>query len=130
METYNKYDKELAQEFVLNSINIKEVLYKLPAKKHFWASRLVQHKVEVQKLKKAKTKLISVAKTEGTAQSRIKFSKENDSTLLDALPQIETINDRIHEQECIIELLNNAIETFKSMDWQIKSLLQLMTMEM
>jgi|688.fasta_scaffold62414_11 hypothetical protein len=128
MDLYNKYVNELKEDFILNSINIKEVLYRLPSKKHFWSARLVNHKIEVQKLKKVKTKLLTMHKDE--KKSPIKLTKDNEKNLLDSLPQVEQINDNIFEQECIIELIQHALETFKSMDWQVKNLVQLMTMEM
>lgn len=128
MDLYNKYVNELKEDFVLNSINIKEVLYRLPSKKHFWSARLVQHKIEVQKLKKVKVKVLTMIKDD--KKSPVRLTKDNEKNFMDSLPQVEQINDNIFEHECIIELIQHALETFKSMDWQVKNLVQLMTMEM
>jgi hypothetical protein len=52
VDLIKKYKEEIGNDLVINDFNIKEVQLRLPARKHFWAARLIDAKIELHSLQK------------------------------------------------------------------------------
>ena len=44
MEVVERYIKEIEEDLKIDEFNIKEASLKTPGRKHFWVSRLINHK--------------------------------------------------------------------------------------
>ena len=55
MELLDRYIKEIEEDLKIDEFNIKEVSLRVPAKKHFWVSRLINHKRNLLKLEHDKS---------------------------------------------------------------------------
>ena len=50
MELLQQYIEEIGKDLVLDDFNLKESQLRLPARKHYWVARLIEAKVERNKL--------------------------------------------------------------------------------
>ena len=77
MSLYDRYKKEIAEEVKIDAFNIKDVAMLAPSKKHFWAARLNDHRIEIQDLKSKKAKIIrALVPFCFSRKSRSKFSSK------------------------------------------------------
>ena len=129
MELLQKYIKEIAEDLKIDEINVKDVQMRTPARKHFWVARLINHKIELEKLKKKKKSTIKILLETAENKSPVILSKINLEKSIEETTQIQEINDSIKENELIIELLEKTEKTFSSLTYDIKNIIALMNME-
>lgn len=129
MEIIDKYEKELIEDTKLNVLNLCDVQMKLPSIKHKWASRLINHKIDVDKTKslicKAKERLIE----EQLADSAVKSSRPALEKKVENHEVIIRLRNTIKEHEYAIMYLDKVEQIFKSMTYDIKNLTEIMKLE-
>jgi hypothetical protein len=129
MELLQKYIKEIAEDLKIDEINVKDVQMRTPARKHFWVARLINHKIELDKLKKKKKSIVKLLMQTAENNTPVVLSKFNLEKSIEEAAQIQEINDSIKENELIIELLEKTEKTFSSLTYDIKNITALMNME-
>jgi hypothetical protein len=127
---YKKYAEELTEELEIDDFNMYEVQKKMPCIKHKWVARLIDHKIELDKLKKLRNKAIDTLVE--------KLRKENPVTLSDTtLKQqaqkneiVEKIDDKISEHEILIDYLTKIEKVCSSTSYDIKNLVDIKKLEL
>lgn len=127
---YDKYKTELTEELDLSDFNMKDVQMKLPGIKHKWVARLIDQKIELNKLKKLKAEAIETVSQ--------KLRKENVVILSDAALSkqsekhelVRKIIDKIEETEILIEYLERVEKVCSSTSYDIKNLIDIKKMEL
>lgn len=127
---YDKYKTELTEELDLSDFNMKDVQMKLPGIKHKWVARLIDQKIELNKLKKLKAKAIETVSQ--------KLRKENVVILSDAALSkqsekhelVRKIIEKIEETEILIEYLERVEKVCSSTSYDIKNLIDIKKMEL
>ena len=129
MKIIDHYKKEIEGELHVDEFNIKDVSMKTPGRKHYWVCKLIQHKknllnlnAERYNLKKEIVKLIqqeSPVKVTAPVAEKTAYQHEK---------MIE-LQQRIDEQELIIEFLEKTEKTFTSLSFDIKNIIEIMKME-
>jgi hypothetical protein len=124
-----KYIEELKQELVIDEMNVSNVQRRLPARRHFWAARLIQHKRDIFKVKKEKDELEQKIAKELRERAVTKLSIPESLNIAKKSDQIKQISEKLFELELIVELLEKAEKNLSSMVWDIKNIVALMQME-
>ena len=127
---YDKYKTELAEELDLSDFNMKDVQMKLPGIKHKWVARLIDQKIELNKLTKLKAEAIETVSQ--------KLRKENVVILSDAAlakqaekhELVKKIIEKIDETEILIEYLEKVEKVCSSTSYDIKNLIDIKKMEL
>jgi hypothetical protein len=108
---------------------MKEIQMKLPVSRHYWVARLMFHKKEANKLKtlrkQAKSKLHEKIEAETPAQltaKAIDLAVENHTI-------IQNIDEKIAENEIIIEFLTKTESNFRSISYDISNLIKIIELE-
>jgi len=129
MEILKKYSFEIAKELDINEFNLKESSLRAPARKHFWVSRLINHKVELNSLKKNKDKKVKelVKKTEEA--SPVTLSKVNLEKMVEATDEIQKMVQDINELENVVEYLEKVEKIYSSLTYDIKNSVKITEME-
>jgi len=129
MEIVEKYIKEIEEDLKIDEFNIKEASLKTPGRKHFWVSRLINHKRNLyfleQELEETSKKLV----TETREKSPVAISS---ITLQNAVAEsdvIKTLQLKIKEEKFLIELLEKTEKTFSSLTYDIKNIVEIMKLE-
>lgn len=129
MELLNRYKSEIEKDLLVTDFNIKEVQQKLPARKHFWAGRLIDSKIEQQRLikhkKRVKTELIKRINTE----SVVKLTVQSIENAAEQAEDIVNITEKIKEYDYIIEYLEKVEKIMSNMHWDIRNIVEIQKME-
>ena len=112
MEILEKYIKEIEEDLKIDEFTIKEASLKSPGKKHFWVSRLIQHKRNLLKLEQERTQLKKKIMKEVQYQSPVKLSNVTLDKSADDSELIKKLSDKIDEEKLIIEFLEKTEKTF------------------
>jgi predicted transcriptional regulator len=126
----NKYRSELEEELDLSDFNLKDVQMRMPGIKHKWVARLIDQKIELNKLKKLKAEAVETVSD--------KLRKDNPVILSDAAlakqaekhELVQKINDKIEETEVLIEYLEKVEKVCTSTSYDIKNLVDIKKLEL
>lgn len=129
MEILEKYIKEIEEDLKIDEFTIKEASLKSPGKKHFWVSRLIQHKRNLLKLEQERTQLKKKIMKEVQYQSPVKLSNVTLDKSADDSELIKKLSDKIDEEKLIIEFLEKTEKTFSSLTYDIKNIVEVMKLE-
>tara|TARA_R110000868_G_scaffold267750_4_gene527053 strand:- start:65 stop:460 length:396 start_codon:yes stop_codon:yes gene_type:complete len=129
MELLKQYIKEITEDLKIDEINVKEVQMRTPGRKHFWVARMINHKIDLEKLLKQRKKIEKELQTQVLACSEINVSASAVKRKIEESEPIVEINDKIREHELIIELLEKTEKTFSSLSYDLKNIIEIVKME-
>lgn len=129
MEILKRYISEITKELDINEMNLKESSMRAPARKHFWVSRLINHKVDLNTYKKTKDNLVKSLIVKAEAASPVQLSKASLEKAVESTDEIRKINEQIKEEESIIEYLEKVEKIYSSLTYDIKNMVQMTSME-
>ena len=129
MELLQRYIKEIEQDLKIDEFNIKEVQMRTPGRKHFWASRMINHKIELEKLKTEKLKLKKQLLKALADRNEMQLSLTALEKAVDSTDDIIKINESIKEVEFIVELLEKTEKTLASLSFDLSNCIKIITLE-
>ncbi len=129
MELLKRYKEEIGAELLINDFNIKDIQLKLPSRKHFWAARLIDAKIEHQRLLKKRKLLKAALVKKVIAESPVKITQSTAEHAADSAEEMDKLNDVIREYDYIIEYLEKVEKIMQSMHWEIKNIIELNRLE-
>ena len=129
MSIIDQYVKEVEKDLVIDEFNIKEASMKAPGKKHFWVSKLINHKRILMAYKSEKNDLKKDIIKEVMAQAPIKLTFPVAERTAEQHEKIKEVQSKIEEQELIVEFLEKVEKTFSSLSFDIKNIVEIMKME-
>ena len=129
MDLLDKYIKEIADDLRVDELNIKDVQMLLPSRKHFCAARLINHKIELNRMRRGKDKKRKELIQQVSDNAPIKFSMSSLEKTVDSQDDMEELNASIREHELIIELLEKVEKNFNSMTFDIKNIIEIIKLE-
>ena len=129
MEQLVKYQQELEEDTAVDELNIKDMSMKLPAIKHKWVARLIYAKREVSKLKNQRREAIDKASQIAIQESPVSMSDSSARRAAANHELVIKINNKLEEQELIVEYLDKCIDVFRNMTWDFKNMVELIKLE-
>lgn len=125
----NKYHAELENDLDLSDFNIKDVQSKLPANKHKWVSRLIDHKIELSKIKKLRGEAVEKISEKIKNESIVILSDVILKKRAENADIIKKIDQKMEDVELIIEYLEKIEKICNSATYDVKNLIELKKME-
>jgi hypothetical protein len=129
MELLKKYIEEITKDLQLDDFNIKEAQMRLPARKHFWVARLMDAKIKRNSLFRDKKQLKKEVVKKVITDSPVRISQSAAESAAERHESISKLNDRISEQDSIIEYLEKVEKIMGQMHWDIKNIIDINKME-
>lgn len=130
MNLLDRYMEEVKLDLEIHQMNVKEVQMRLPARKHFWVSRLIKHKIDLQKLQQKKQSEKEKLVKEALQQDLIKVKSSTAESIVEKSSAIVAITQKIKDEEIIIEFLEKVEKIFSTMHWEIKNIVELQKLEL
>lgn len=124
-----RYISEIEEDLKIDQFNIKEASLKSPGRKHFWVSRLINHKRNLQSLENKKLDLKKQIMDQIHDQSPVKLSTYTVDKTSDDSGMIREIQVKINEEKLIIEFLEKTEKIFSSLTYDIKNIIEIMKLE-
>lgn len=129
MDLIKRYKEEIGNDLVINDFNIKEVQLRLPSRKHFWAARLIDAKIELHSLQKQKKALKKQIVKRLQQESPIKLTQQSAEIAAESSNEISSLNDQIKDYEFVIEYLDKATAVLNQVGWDIKNIIEIQKLE-
>jgi len=124
-----QYISEIEKDLEINEFNIKQSSMKTPARKHFWVSKLIQHKKNLYKLQQEKESLKKEVVSEIIKNSAVRITAPVAEKASIKHPKLIEINQKINDESLIVEFLEKTEKTFSSISFDIKNIIEIMKME-
>lgn len=129
MELLERYIREIAEDLRIDEINIKDAQMRLPGRRHFWVSRMINHKIELERLKSKRDKLRKQMMQQLADNAPVKMSVPNLERSVDGTDDMQNIQLQIRENELIIELLEKTERNFTSCTYDISNIIKIIQLE-
>ena len=121
--------EDIGQDLVLTDLNLKEQQQRLPARKHFWVGRLIEAKIQRNKLFAKKSKLKKDLVKKVITDSPVRINQASAESAAERYESVANLNDGIKEQDTIIEYLEKVEKILGNMHWEIKNVIDMNKME-
>lgn len=127
IDIIEKYRKEIEDDAKVDRLNVTDKQMMLPAIKHKWVARLINHKIEIKKYKNVRIKAIEQIVND--PQLTVTLSKIALQKQAEHSDAIKAIDIKIDEQELIVLYLEKVELIFKSMSYDISNMVELIKLE-
>lgn len=128
-ETLNKYVQQIKADLEINQINIADVARSLPAKRHFWTARLIEHKCKINSLEKQKSIILKEVSSKISKDSPVALDNKNVLRVAESSEDIKSINEQIAENKLLVEFLEQVQKNFFTASHDIRNIVDIMKME-
>jgi Na+-translocating ferredoxin:NAD+ oxidoreductase RnfG subunit len=123
-ELIKKYQAQYEEFTKIDDFNLESITKRVPAEKHFWVCRLIDAKIEKDKLYKQKEATKQVLQKKLVEEAPVKLNKQVLDDL-DKTPSLENINQKIKEQEYLIEYLEKLVNQITFIGNDIKNIINI-----
>lgn len=129
MEILKKYISEITEELKIDEMNLKESSLRAPSRKHYWVSKLINHKVDLNVAKRNKDRKVKEIMKKAEEASPVTLSKSNLEKMVESTDEIKALIDEINQLESIVEYLEKVEKIYSSLTYDIKNMVQMTSME-
>lgn len=129
MSLLEQYISEIEKDLQINEFNLKESSMKTPARKHYWVSKLINHKKNLNKLRKERDNLKKSVVRQIIEESPIKVTVPTAEKASYNHQKMIELSDKIKNEELLIEFLEKTEKTFSAIGFDIKNIIEIMKME-
>jgi|LakMenE01Jun11ns_1017448.scaffolds.fasta_scaffold9697569_2 hypothetical protein len=128
-EVLNNYIQQIKADLEINQINIADVARKLPARRHHWAARLIEHKIKINELEKQKSNIIKEVSAKIGRDSPVLMSSKTIQNAAESSNDIQSINEQIATNKLIVEFLEQVQKNFFSASHDVRNIVEIMKLE-
>ena len=124
LELIKKYQAQFEEFVKIDDFTLESVTKRVPAEKHFWVCRLIDAKIEKDKLYKIKASTKHTLQKKLMEESPVALNKQVMDDL-DKTPSLENINQKIKEIEYMVEYLDRVVSLITFISQDIKNIIEL-----
>ena len=129
MELIDKYKKEIEADVEISSLNLRDIQMRLPGIKHKWAARIINHKIERDKIES----LIPIAKNtiiqKCNANSAVTLSTPTLEKHAELNETVIKLRNKLKEEGYVIMYLEKIEKILSSTTFDIKNLVEILKLE-
>ena len=129
MDLIEQYREEINKDLLINDFNIKEIQLKLPARKHFWVARLIDAKINLNKLIKRKKLLKETIISRIISEAPVRITQQTAEISAESTDDLQNIANSIKEHEFLVEYLEKVEKIMSGMGFDIKNIIEIQKME-
>ena len=124
LELIKRYQAQFEEFMKIDDFTLEDRCKRVPAEKHFWVCRLIDAKIEKDKLYKLKASTKHTLQKKLMEESPVALNKQVLDDL-DKTPSLENINQKIKEQEYLVEYLTKIVDLITYISQDIKNIIEL-----
>lgn len=124
-----EYHQKIEDFLKIDELNMKDVQMSLPSVRHYWVGRLMHHKQQIAKLRKAKDKAATTIKNKIQEESPIGLSCKTVAESIAKHDIILKINEEIANNELIVEYLSKVESNLRDAQYGLNNLTKIVTLE-
>lgn len=128
-ELLAKYIEQIKADLDINMVNVAEVARKLPARRHFWGARLIEHKVRINELESQKKKILKAVSDKINTESVVGLTPKGVERAASQSEEINKLNEEIASNKLLVEFLEHVQKNFFSATYDVKNIIDIMKLE-
>jgi hypothetical protein len=129
LELLKVYNEQIKPQVSINELNVKDVQFDLPNRRHYWAGRLIYHKAAILKLQRMRKEAQKKLKEKIEKESPVSLESRSVKASIESHPIVEKIDQEMAEHELLVDYLSKIENNFKSLGFDIRNLVELIRME-
>lgn len=129
MSLYDEYRQQYTEFTKINDMNLEQRTMRVPAEKHFWVERLIEAKRLKFKLLKERKQQKDANIKKAINEGVVNLSKQT-LDKLENTKEIEELDEKIQDQELLIEYLEQVVRHITYIAQDIKNILTIKEMQM
>lgn len=129
LELLKVYNEQIKPQISINELNVKDVQFDLPNRRHYWAGRLIYHKASIIKLQRLRKEAHKKLKQKIEQESPVALESRSVKSSIESHHIMEKIDREIMEHELLVEYLTKIESNFRSLSFDIKNLVELIRLE-
>jgi hypothetical protein len=129
IDLFKEYHQKIEEFLKIDELNMKESQMNLPSVRHYWVGRLMFHKHEINRLKKAKDEASRRLRTKIQAESPIGLTTKTINESISSHEVVRKIEDEIANQELLVEYLTKVENNFRDAQYGMNNLTKIITLE-
>lgn len=129
VDLFQEYHQKIEEFLKIDELNMKDAQMALPSVRHYWVGRLIFHKQQIIKLKKAKDKAAKTLRERIEMESPIGLSPK---TILDSISKheiMQKIDEEIVNNELLVEYLSKVESNLRDAQYGMNNLTKIITLE-
>lgn len=124
-----EYHQKIEDFLKIDELNLKEAQMSLPSVRHYWVGRLMFHKQQIFKLKKAREKASKKIKEHIEAESPVGLNPKTIANSIQSHEIIIKIDEEIANNELLIDYLTRVEANFRDAQYGMTNLSKIITLE-
>jgi hypothetical protein len=128
-DLFEEYHKKIEEFLKIDELNMKDAQMSLPSIRHYWVGRLMFHKQQIAKLKKAKDKAAKTLKEKIESESPIGLNPKTISNSIQSHEIMQRIDDEITNNELLVEYLTKVESNLRDAQYGMNNLTKIITLE-
>lgn len=129
VDLFTEYHEKISNFLKIDELNMKEAQMTLPAVRHYWVGRLMFHKQQIMKLKKAKDKACKALRERIENETPVGLSPKTISDSISKHDIMIKIEEEISNNEFLIEYLTKVESNFRDTQYGMNNLTKIITLE-
>jgi len=124
-----EYHQKIEDFLKIDELNLKEAQMSLPSVRHYWVGRLMFHKQQILKLKKAREKASKKIKEHIETESPVGLNPKTIANSIQSHEIIVKIDEEIANNELLIDYLTRVEANFRDAQYGMTNLAKIITLE-
>jgi len=124
-----EYHQKIAEFLKFDELNLKEAQLTLASVRHYWVGRLMFHKQQVIKYKKAKEKAAKTLRQKLEHESPVGLTTKTITESITNSEVMQKIEEEIANQELLVEYLTKVESNLRDTQYGMNNLTKIITLE-
>ena len=124
-----EYHEKIANYLSFDELNLKDSQMSLPSVRHYWVGRLMHHKQQIIKYKKARDKAAKTLRQKLEHESPIGLTSKTIAESVSPDDVIQQLEEEIANQELIVEFLTKVEANLRDAQYGLNNLTKIITLE-
>lgn len=129
MSLYDEYRQQYTEFTKINDMNLEQRTMRVPAEKHYWVERLIDAKRLKFKLLKERKQQKDANIKKAINEGVVNLSKQT-LDKLENTKEIEELDEKLQDQELLIEYLEQVVKHITYIAQDIKNILTIKEMQL
>jgi hypothetical protein len=128
-DLFLEYHQKIEEFLKIDELNLKDAQMSLPSVRHYWVGRLMFHKQQIGKFKKAREKATKALRQKLEHESPVGLTSK---TITESITQndiVLKIDDEIANHEILVEYLTKVENNFRDAQHGLSNLTKIITLE-
>lgn len=128
-DLFQEYHQKIEEFLKIDELNMKEAQMSLPSVRHYWVGRLMFHKQQINKLKKAKEKAAKTIRQRIEQESPVGLSPKTIAESIQSNDVVQKIDEEILNNELLIDYLTRVEANLRDAQYGMNNLTKIITLE-